>query len=304
MVNSSNQQNGTQNETSSRWSSQSECIAWLTIVMTVSVAIVTINILTVIVFIKNRSLRKRSMYLVINLAVADMLVGGCSYIRYFVSLGESCAFWNTQRLPLLVEIYILFVFLSASLTNLAAISLERAHATFRPFRHRIIKKWVFGFIITNIWVTLIGLSLIPIYLLQSPVNYLIWIYFNGFCLFVVCISYVSIAVKISCGAHPQHHGATSRERKLTKTLFIVTVVSLLLWLPYTIFYLLSAYLPSSLPPYPVSSQLFRAFIVLFFANSLVNPILYAVRMPEFKRALVSLFRRQQRQVEIIPLGRL
>ena len=153
MVNSSNQQNGTQNETSFRWLSQSEYIAWLTLVMTESVAIVTINILTVIVFIKNRSLRKRSMYLVINLAVADMFVGGCSYISYFVSLGEACAFWNTQRLPLLVEIYILYLFLSASLTNLAAISLERAHATFRPFRHRIIKKWVFGFIITNIWVT-------------------------------------------------------------------------------------------------------------------------------------------------------
>ena len=62
------------------------------------------------------------------------------------------------------------------------------------------------------------------------------------------------------------------------------------------------YLPSSLPPNPVSSHLSFAFIVLFFANSLVNPILYAVTMPDFKSALVSLFRRQQRQVEIIPLG--
>ena len=49
-------------------------------------------------------------------------------------------------------------------------------------------------------------------------------------------------------------------------------------------------------------HLVRAFNVLFFANSLVNPILYAIRMPDFKRALVSLFRRQQRRVEIVPLG--
>ena len=304
MVNSSNQQNGTQNETSFRWLSQSECIAWLTVLMTESVAIVTINILTVIVFIKNRSLRKRSMYLVINLAVADMFVGGCSEITSFVKLGEFCSFWNTQRLPPLVTIYILHLFLTASLTNLAAISLERAHATFRPFRHRIIKKLRFGFIITIIWVTS-GLLPIAIYLHRNLVHRLmIWIYFNGFCLFVICVSYVSIAVKISCGAHPQHHGAASRERKLTNTLFIVTVVSLLLWLPYTIFYLLLAYLPSSLPPYPVFFHLACAFVILFFANSLVNPILYAVRMPDFKRAFVSLFRRQQGQVEIIPLGRL
>ena len=176
-------------------------------------------------------------------------------------------------------------FLSASLI----ISLERTHATLRPFRHRIIKKWVFRFIITIIWVTT-GLFRIAL-----------WDYslLTGFCIFIICVSYASIVVKFSCGAHPQHHGAASRERKLTKTLLIVTVVSLLLWLPFRIYYLLAVY---SFLPWWVDFRLSYAFIVLFFANSLVNPILYAIKMPDFKRALVSLFRRQQRQVEIIPLG--
>ena len=300
MANSSNQQNGTQNKTSFQWFSQSECIAWLTVFMTESVTIVTLNILTVIVFIKNRSLRKRSMYLVINLAVADMFVGGCSEIRYLVSFGEICSFWNTQRPPLLVEFYMATLFLAASLANLTAISLERAHATFRPFRHRIIKKWVFGFIITIIWVTS-GLFSIVIHFFPDSEEFMIWNFFNGFCLFVICVSYVSIAVKISCGAHPQHHGAASRDRKLTKTLLILTVVSLLLFLPYTIFTVLRFYLDFVLS-YRLSLHLSFAFVVLVYANSLVNPILYAVRMPDFKRAFVSLFRRQQRQVEIIPLG--
>ena len=236
------------------------------------------------------------------MVVADMFVGGCTEIAESVWLGESCSSWNTQRLPTLVKIYILYLFPVASLANLAAISLERMHATFCPFRHRIIKKWVFRFIIIIIWVTS-GLLPIPIYLLpNSLISDYVWSLFNGFCLFVFCASYVSIAAKISCGAHPQHHDATSREKKLTKTLLIVTVVSLLLWLPYTIFAVLSFYLPSFLPPYPVSFHLSGAFFVLFYANSLVNPILYAVRIPDFKRALVALFRRQQRQVEIIPLG--
>ena len=39
------------------------------------VAIVTLNFTTIIVFLKNRYLRKRGRYLVINLAVADMLIG-------------------------------------------------------------------------------------------------------------------------------------------------------------------------------------------------------------------------------------
>ena len=297
MANSSNQQNGTQNEfPSSQWPSSSECIAWLTVFMTESVAIVTLNILIVAVFIKNRSLRKCSMYLAINLAVADMFVG-CSEVIQFVLKGKSCSFWNTQGLPFHVRISIMYFFPAASLTNLAAISLERTHATFRPFKHRVIKKWVFVFIITIIWITS-GLLLITIYLLRNSISFLyIWLSFNCPCLFVVCVSYASIFVKMYCGAHPQHHGAASRERKLTKTLFIVTVVSLLMWLPYTITWLLSFSLN-----FRVSPRLSYAFIVLFLANSLVNPILYAIRMPDFKRALVSLFRRQQRQVEIIPLG--
>ena len=183
MINVSNQQNGKQNETSFQEIYASECIFWLTVVMTESVAIVTLNILTIIVFIKNRSLRKRSMYLVINMAVADMFVGGCTEIAESVWLGESCSSWNTQRLPTLVKIYILYLFPVASLTNLAAISLERMHATFCPFRHRIIKKWVFRFIIIIIWVTS-GLLPIAIYLLpNSLISDYVWSLFNGFCLF-------------------------------------------------------------------------------------------------------------------------
>ena len=305
MANASNQQNGTEIEISFQELSSSECIAWLTVFMAESVAIVTLNFLTVIVFIRSRSLRKRSMYLVINLAVADMLVGGYSEITKFLSFGESCLFWNTQQLPSfnLVYVYIADTFLAASLASLAAISLERTYATFRPFKHRVIKKWVFVFIITIIWVTS-WLSVFAIdYFVSHPESYF---YRRGsftvFCLFVVCVSYASIAVKISCGAHPQRHGATSIERNLTKTLFIVTLVSLLMWLPFTIYSLLVATFQSFLPS-RVILHLFQAFIALFFANSLINPILYSIRMPDFKRALISLFRRrQQRQVEIIPLG--
>ena len=298
MDNASSQQNGTQNETSFLEISSSECVAWLTVFMTESVAIVTLNILTIIVFIKNRSLRKRSMYLVINLAVADMFVGGCSEITRFVRLGRSCSFWNTQRLPSVIVFYSMYLFPAASLTNLIAISLERTHATFRPFRHRMIKKWVFGFIITIIWVTT-GLLTIAVYYLNSYLSIYLTGSLIGFGIFIIGVSYASIVVKFSCGAHPQHHGAASRERKLTKTLFIMTVLSLLLWLPVTIYYLLLVY---SFLSWWVVFRLFYAFSVLFLANSLVNPILYAVRMPDFKRALVSLFRPQQRQVDVIPLG--
>ena len=52
------------------------------------------------------------------------------------------------------------------------------------------------------------------------------------------VSYSSIATKFNCGTHPQHNGAIIRERKLTKTLFIVTIVSLILVMPFTDFFFL------------------------------------------------------------------
>ena len=37
------------------------------------------------------------MYLVINLAVADMFVGGYSEIIQFVELGKTCSFWRITQ---------------------------------------------------------------------------------------------------------------------------------------------------------------------------------------------------------------
>ena len=54
----------------------SERIAWLSVLGIEALAMVTINALEIIIYLKEHSLRKRDMYLVINQAVADMFVGG------------------------------------------------------------------------------------------------------------------------------------------------------------------------------------------------------------------------------------
>ena len=73
MTNDSHYQNRT-NTPNFEFFSSSECIVGLTILNIEAVAMVTMNALTIIIYLKERTLRKRSMYLVINLAVADMFV--------------------------------------------------------------------------------------------------------------------------------------------------------------------------------------------------------------------------------------
>ncbi|XP_078365940.1 substance-K receptor-like [Oculina patagonica] len=283
-----------------------ECITWLAVGLAMSVAIVTLNIITIIVFVKNRNLRKRSTYLVINLAVVDMLAGGFATYELFYVAGVVCDVWRQnviEQWAFGVVVTLLNLFPICSLTNITAISIERLHATLRPFRHRIIKKWVYGLIIAVVWVTagMISVAIIVIILKfdGDSTHFYLRNSFIATCLLVICVSYSSIVVKVRCGAQPQHHGAASRERKLTMTLLIMTVVSLLLYLPYILFLFLS-----NTTGIFISMSLLKALSVLLFANSLVNPILYAIRMPEYRSAVRALFRRrpqQQRQIAVFPL---
>ena len=92
----------------------------------------------------------------------------------------------------------------------------------------------------------------------------------------------------------------ARQRKLTVTLFMMTIVSLLLWLPFVVYtFVLSSDLVRV--SFLTHLRLRLSFSLLYRTNSLVNPIIYTIRMPEFRRALLILFKRRQRQNAAIPL---
>ena len=298
--------------------SASECTAWLTVFGMEAVAIVTLNALTIIVYMKGCSLRRGSMYLVINQAVADMLVAGCVIIESS-GLGGNCKFWtsfNSSNVLSGIVTYVWLLFIPvASVTNLAAISLERMHATIRPFKHRLIKKNKFGAAVAAVWIitgfclavaVLVVLYGVTIKLGRGLLT--LYLMYFLFCFLIIVVSYSSIAIKIMYGNQPHHHCVTSRERKLTKTLFIVTVVSLLLTQPYIISWILHLLIESSHTFAAISLgtriRLSYSFRVLFWANSLVNPVCYAFKITEFRRALFFFLRCtfQQQPARIFPLN--
>ncbi|XP_044169778.1 G-protein coupled receptor 3-like [Acropora millepora] len=275
--------------------SASECIAWLSVFGMEAVATVALNAVTIIVHLRERSLRKRSMYLVINQAVVDMFLGASLSIDYWI-LGIGCDLWtiNPVSNPLIVLInVILTVFYTPSIVNLAAISLERTHATFRPFKHRLAKKKIFGAAVAIVWITA---WLISTSLALQPLELRIFPFLQCsvslFCLLVIVVSYSSMSMKIVCGSQPHHHSATRREEKLTKILFIVTVASLLLTLPILTWQIYaSVVFPSTLIMIwgRTYFRLDYSLLLQFCSNTLVNPVLYTFRMPEFKRVLFSFF---------------
>ena len=273
--------------------SASQCIPWLVVLIMECLAIVILNIITIVIFIKKkRQLQRRSVYLIIHLAMVDLLAGAVSGpLQIENRTSQVCPLWN-YRQKISWSYHLSFAFLHlfsfTSLTNLMAISLERLHATFFPFRHRFGRKWVHKTIIIVIWLIAIVREVAQIFLWEigyfEVINAYLYLPFYAVSLFVICVSYILIIIKVRCSRHPQFHSRSKRERKLTGTALIVSLVSLLCLLPAMIY----------VTCLRVSFTCFRNFhidmaaLVLFLANSLVNPIIYSLRMLGFREGLLQL----------------
>ena len=193
----------------------SQCIPWLVVFSTECLAIVILNTITIIVFVKQRQLQRRSTYLVIHLAIFDLLAGAVSGPLYIERrMAKYCELWKndwdilnwSNRLKAPFNFFPI-----VSLINLAVISLERLHATFFPFRHIFIKKWVYGVVITVIWLMTTGIQAAEQLKDLSPLNYYIFYVSYFFIpLFVILVSYVCIFFKVRCSRHPQHPPWCSR----------------------------------------------------------------------------------------------
>ena len=276
------------------FSSTLQCIPWLVVLIIECLAIVIINIITIAVFVKKkRQLQRRSTYLIIHLAIADLLVGAVSGpLQIEIKMEWLCPLWNYRRKTLWshrLSFLFLHLFYFTSLTNLIAISLERLHATFCPFRHRFVRKWVYRAMIIAIWLIAIVREVAQIFLWEigyfEVINAYLYLPFYAVSLFVICVSYILIVIKVRCSRHPQFHSRSKRERKLTGTALIVSLVSLLCLLPGTM-YVACIHLSSSC--FMMYFHIKMAVVVLFLANSLVNPIIYALRMPGFREGLLQL----------------
>ena len=285
--------------------SSRECIAWSAVHIIEYVAIVTLNIVTIIAFMKNCNLRKRSTYLLLNLAVVDMLVGFMSSFTVY-ELGIYCEFWKNS-LRLLEDCILRALrscFTISSLVNITIISVERLHATVCPFRHRFVKKRIYLIIVVASYliaalVSIVSFGIPLIYSFEKPYN--VATSFIAVCIVVIFFSYSLILIKVKCSRQPRHHVVPGKERKLTVTLFIVTFVSLMMWLPFVVQSFLW-YTTKIFSSYP--SHLTCFIYILLGANSLVNPLLYAIRIQDFKRTVKAMFckaMREHRQVGVLNL---
>ena len=272
--------------------SASECIPWLVVVITECLAIVILNLITIIVFVKKRQLQRRSTYLIIHLAIVDLLVGAVSGpLQIENTIARFCNLWGYNwnlDWSLHIKFGFLHLFSFTSFNNLVAISLERLHATFCPFRHRVAKKWVYGVMIIVIWLTSTTREAVRIgmtgFYSVKVIDSILYLPFYFIFVFVICVSYILIVIKVRCSRHPQSHGATTkRDRKLTGTCLIVALTSLLSLTPAIIY----LFVLHSIRVSTINIEM--VVRTVFLSNSLINPVIYAMRMREFRAGISLLF---------------
>ena len=253
-----------------------------------SLIIIIGNIFIIFVFWKNRNRLKRTSFLLINLAVADLLVGFTGLISFgaFNIPGHfKDQSFNSADITNISEV-LQITFSFASVFFLTLISLERAYALIWPLRHRIASSKYYIFSAMFAWVAAIFFGAVTLLIVYDILDLSYGMVGFGcsvvLCLVTICVSYLAIRKRLDCrfpAIDESHNRRTERQQnaKLSRTLFLVITASLLFWIPsivvYTTHYLCFQCVPL---------LIFQIFNVFRLANSLVNPIIYSFKIPIFK----------------------
>ena len=257
---------------------------WILVSLFRGTLILTTNILTTVIFWRRRSTLKRATYLLTNLALADMLVGLGEISLCVVHIVFKGVLSNELGAVSFLSAFMSFA-CTSSICSLAVIAVERAYAIIKPMRHRTVSTayyWrgiLFVWIISALISSLIGVRSLAIAERCKMALRCVTASILLLLLLVVCVSYCSILWATSKRS-PALGQRDLQNRKLANTLFIVTFFSLATVIP--------GVTATLLPKTTVSFHVFYLLVFIEFSNSLINPFVYALRMPEFRGELKRL----------------
>lgn len=257
-----------------------------TIVQGISLAVLGVftilgNLAIAVTFIRAQSLRKRCYYLLICLSIADVGVGIVVFMNVYFFLTD------TQ-----VKTFVTALDFADTLTGftsiltLACMSAERFYAVFYPFKHRTVRFKFYVALFTLPWAVATVIACVN-YVASFDVAFLsIYTYmiFTVITISLVLITcnYMAIAIR-SKNTHPngKNKRQSLRDKKLVVTLVIVTLSSIVTWLPVQC--LFAAIYFCNVTPHV---NVFFAMKFLQFSNSAINAFVYFWRIEDFRKAFL------------------
>ena len=164
---------------------------WVLCFGLLATVIVVGNLLTIWIFLQQR-LHKRAYFLLISLAVADLLVGLLTVPLYITINSISCFSQPVFSVCCVSKFTDIFTGI-ASIETLAAISLERMYAIGWPIRFRALNVRVYMFAITIPWILgaiFTSIAILGDFSIVTSENYVYTrTLFLGTPLLLMCIAY-------------------------------------------------------------------------------------------------------------------
>ncbi|XP_027016369.1 trace amine-associated receptor 13c-like [Tachysurus fulvidraco] len=275
-----------------------------------SLLTVSANMVVIVSIIINKQLHTATNFVILSLAISDFLVGGLMMPLQCAMFVDVCLYHTRSICP--VYNFISTILGSVSLYNVVLIAIDRYFALCHPFVYvakmslRVVLKCV-GFVwllslFYNLSIMFIGSSeegqtkVICLQACAIPVNNTWGLTDFIFSFIIPCLLIVILYLRvltvalrhakvISDAAKPGINRRKS-ELKATKTLGTVVFVYLLCWIPLYVFLL-------NIENVPESNVILNYLMWLFSSNSFINPIIYAISYPWFKKSLrfCALFRK-------------
>nr|XP_046260285.1 trace amine-associated receptor 4-like [Scatophagus argus] len=261
-------------------------------------------VFTMMIFSGDRCLHTPTNFLLLSLAVSDFLVGSL-LIPVEILLTETC--WILDDLMCVLYYLLPVIIISASVGNMVLISVDRYVAICDPLHYSIkVTQKVAALCIFLCWICSVFYSIILLYdnLKQPgkykscngecvvnitgavdlvvgfiiPISVIILLYMR---VFVVAVSQAR-ATKLSIATVSLKHSKTMKveksELKAARTLGILIIVFLMCYSPY--------YCVSLTGHDILIGSSAEAFVIfLMYFNSCLNPLIYALFYPWFKKAI-------------------
>ena len=263
---------------------KAEVIAWCSAFSLISVLIVAGNLLTIVLFAANKKVRKKCYFLIVNMACADLLIGAFSLpVKIITPLLREV----TMSLAVATFFSIASVVcLQATITFAALISLERLYATCWPLKYRTLSKRTYVVVIILAWISVLlssGILSVLRVFISEVAYYSFWVTHTFTLTFIICACTFGIWRIFENRRMPSltQHNRALQSRHLTKTLMLISLLALMSWIPLIIINTLEATNVS------VNRNLYYLAVLLNVSNCCANPVVYALRIPEFRKALSS-----------------
>lgn len=253
------------------------------------------NLMVVTAFFINDKLRTVTNYFVLGLAAADILVGAVSvplwmYILNYYAEKRKIDHFITKLYPALDS----FAGIS-SILHLMAISMERYFCVGWAVKHRNLPKYFYYIALFMVWFISAFASCLKLMVpsvKQEDYVLLIFVVFFLLPLTIIVVSYAAIW-KIAMTRMNNNPSKRSLKREIRTATTIAFVIGFFLvaWTPFFISSIVVTYCPQRKCPSAYTWSATILFKFLHYSNSSINPIVYGVRIPEFRKTFKFILRR-------------